>query len=40
MSDILSDINIRDSEGRTPLAVAASEGNINSVKLLVSFGAL
>ncbi len=30
------DINIQDSEGRTPLAIAASEGNIDAVKYLVS----
>ena len=40
LQDLINDYNIQDSEGRTILAVAASEGNFDVVKYLVSKGAL
>jgi len=35
LSQLIIDYNIQDSEGRTALAIAASEGYLESVKFLV-----
>ena len=40
LSESILDYNIQDSEGRTSLAVAASEGNLVAVKYLISKGAM
>ncbi len=39
VKNLIIDVNIQDSEGRTPLSIAASEGNLQSVKYLIEKGA-